>query len=269
MRMAGFNSRCAATATHGNWPPGWLRLRRNLLKMPGNCKTMWTMWTTVWKGARLCGTLWNYVKRCETHKPIEISWHRAHCKAQTECHHKTLRFFIAIASVGAEATLRSSVERLSSGSGAKRWNIVSLSTEARFKSVACQRVYEFHLPFESFWVVVLLISQHWQGWNRCLTRPLQAWSRVIFATTYAKLHISCQLQKHVLFKYHWTAVSHWEWSWIHMNPLDICPCLTFQLDLSRLGSPSSSAAGQASLRQREARQKSPGSLMPEVKIPGK
>ena len=132
MRMAGFNSRYA-TATHRNWPPDWLLLRRNLLKMPGNCETMWTMWTTMWKGARLCGTLWNYVKRCETHKPIEISWHRAHCKAQTECHHKTLRFFIASASVGAEATLRSSVARLSSGSGAKRWNIVSLSTEARFK----------------------------------------------------------------------------------------------------------------------------------------
>lgn len=127
--------------------PDWLLLRRNLLKMPGSCETMWTMWTTMWKGARLCGTLWNYVKRCETHKPIEISWHRAHCKAQTECHHKTLRFFIASASVGAEATLRSSVARLSSGSGAKRWNIVSLSTEARFKSVAYQRVYEFYIMY--------------------------------------------------------------------------------------------------------------------------
>ena len=114
-----------------------------------SAENAWQLWNYVgvWKGARLCGTLWNYVKRCETHKPIEISWHRAHCKAQTECHDKTLRFFIASASVGAEATLRSSVARLSSGSGAKRWNIVSLSTEARFKSVAYQRVYEFYIMY--------------------------------------------------------------------------------------------------------------------------
>lgn len=127
---------------------------------------------------------------------------------------------------------------------------------------------EAHLPFESFWVV-LLISQHWQGWNRCLTRPLQAWSRVIFAATYAKLYImpaskTCFVQSITELLFHTENDQK-----SILNPLDICPCLTFQLDLSRLGSPSSFAAGQASLRQREARLKSPGSLMPEVKIPGK
>ena len=90
---------------------------------------------------------------------------------------------------------------------------------------------EARLPFESFWVV-LLISQHWQGWNRCLTRPLQAWSRVIFATTYAKLYImpaskTCFVQSitELLFHTENDQKSIWiRWIFAHVSPSNwTCP----------------------------------------------